>query len=293
VTEWTQWPCWRRLVAIARAPAGRSAVATGALAAASLAELVEGLAEYAPEDYPRAVQEIAEELAERRAAVAPLVSLVNTVYLTLGAGMPALAAELHGVERRMAASAGILARVGAELIEEDGIVLTHGGSGSVQALLTHAAESRRFFVSCLATLPEGEGIELAADLAAAGLHVEVAPDDQVAEVLPDVDLVVVGADALGPRRLMSAAGTASLAAETHSLGVPFYVLASVDKALPAPLFERAVAAGRIDGRYEATDLGLVTAVVTERGVLDPREAADLAEDREVSPALLALSPGPA
>jgi len=286
VTEWVQWPPWRRLVAIARAPVARSAAATGSLAASSLAELVEGLAEYAPEAYPAAVRGIAEELLERCAAVAPLVSLVNTVYLTLEAGPAALAAELRRVERRMAASAGILARVGAELIEEGGIVLTHGGSGSVQALLVHAAETRRFFVSCVATLPEGEGIELAADLAAAGLAVEVTPDDQVSEILPDVDLVIVGADALGPRRVMSTAGTAALAAEARPLGIPFYVLASVDKVLPGPLFERAVRAGRRGGRYEATDLGLITAVVTERGVLDPREASGLAEDLEVSPLLI-------
>jgi hypothetical protein len=65
------------------------------------------------------------------------------------------------------------------------------------------------------------------------------------------------------------------------------VLASVDKVLPGPLFERAARAGRLGRRYEATDLGLITAVVTERGVLDPREAAGLAEDLEVSPLLLA------
>ena len=247
---------------------------------------MEGLEEYAPEAYPGAVRAIAEELLERCAAVAPLVSLVNTVYLTLEAGPAALAAELRRVERRMAASAGILARVGAELIEEGGIVLTHGGSGSVQALLVHAAETRRFFVSCLATLPEGEGIELAADLAAAGLAVEVTPDDQVSEILPDVDLVIVGADALGPRRVMSTAGTAALAAEARPLGIPFYVLASVDKVLPGAAVRAGGArAGRLGGRYEATDLGLITAVVTERGVLDPREAAGLAEDLEVSPLL--------
>lgn len=286
MTEWTQWPSWRRLIAIARAPVGRSAAAAGALAAGSLAELVQGLEEYAPEAFPGAVQAVADELMDRCAAVAPLVSLVNTVYLSLDAGPASLVAELRRVERRMAASTGILARVGAVLIEEGGIVLTHGGSGSVQALLVHAAESRRFFVSCVATLPDGEGIELAAELAAAGLAVEVTPDDQVSEILPDIDLVVVGADAMGPRRLMSSAGTAALAGEARPLGVPFYVLASVDKVLPAPLFERAVTAGRLDGRYEAADLSLVTAVVTEQGVLDPREAAGLAEDREVSPALL-------
>lgn len=286
MTEWTQWPSWRRLIAIARAPVGRSAAAAGALAAGSLAELVEGLEEYAPDAYAGAVRAVADELMDRCAAVAPLVSLANTVYLSVEGGPGPLAAELRQLERRMAASAGMLARVGAVLIEEGGIVLTHGGSGSVQALLVHAAESRRFFVSCVATFPDGEGIELAAELAAAGLAVEVTPDDQVPEILPDIDLVVVGADAIGPRYLMSSAGTTALAAEARPLGVPFYVLASVDKVLPAPLFDRALTAGRLSGRYEATDLSLVTAVVTEQGVLDPRETAGLAEDREVSPALL-------
>ncbi|MBS1195855.1 MAG: Initiation factor 2 subunit family, partial [Actinobacteria bacterium] len=98
-------------------------------------------------------------------------------------------------------------------------------------------------------------------------------------------LVIVGADALGPRRVMSTAGTADLAAEARPLGIPLYVLASVDKVLPGPLFDRAVRAGRLRGRYEVTDLALITAVVTERGVLDPREAAGLAEDLEVSPLL--------
>jgi len=108
----------------------------------------------------------------------------------------------------------------------------------------------------------------------------------VPEILPDVDLVVVGADALGPRRLMSTAGTSAIAAEARPLGS--LLCACLRRQGPPRSAVRAGGGGGLlDGRYEATDLGLVTAVVTERGVLDPREAAGLAEDREVSPALLA------
>ncbi len=156
----------------------------------------------------------------------------------------------------------------------------------MQAMLVRAAEDRHFFVSCAATLPSGEGIELAADLAAVGLSVEVASDEEAFEVLADADLVVVGADALGPAEVMSTVGTAALAAEARELEVPFYVLAAGDKALPGPLFARAVRAGRLDGRYEAWPLVQVTAVVTETGILEPEAAGEMAAERQVSPALL-------
>jgi methylthioribose-1-phosphate isomerase len=288
LTEWTQWPSWRRLIAITRAPAGRSAAATGALAAGSLADLVDALARYAPEGYPDAVHAIADELLSNCAAVAPLVVLANAVHLALDKDPGAVAAELRETERRMAASSALIAEVGAGLIEDGFIVLTHGGSGTVQAMLVRAAEDRRFFVSCAATLPTGEGLELAADLAAAGLSVEVTSDDESFEVLADADLVVVGADALGPSEVMSTVGTAALAAEAGELEIPFYVLAAMDKALPRPLFDRAEKAGRLDGRYEAWPLSQVTAVITETGVIDSVSAGRLAAERLVSPDLLAF-----
>ena len=284
VTEWTQWPSWRRLAAIARAPLSGPAAATGSLAAGSLADLLEALEEYSPHGYPGAVREIADLLLERQTAIAPLVGLVNTVYLGLDQPPAALAAELRDVERRMATSAGLLAVVGAALIENDAIVLTHGESGSVQSVLARAARDRHFLVSCLATMPLEEGIELAADLAAAGLAVEVVPDDQIIEVVSGVDLVVVGANAFGADRIMNTVGWVDLADEAHDAGIPLYVVASVEKALPDPLFARAVGAGI--GRFEAVGLDRVTAVVTEMGIFDPWAAGKLASEREVSPLLL-------
>jgi translation initiation factor 2B subunit (eIF-2B alpha/beta/delta family) len=252
-----------------------------------MVDFVEAVEAYSPDDYPEAVRQIADLLLDAQPAIAPLVGLVNTVYLGLGGAPDALAAELRAVETRLAASVATLSRVGAALVEEGAIVLTHGGSGSVQAMLVEAAEERRFAVTCVATMPFGEGVEMAADLAAAGLSVEVLPDDAVAEAMPGVDLVVVGANAFGSRHLMNTVGTARVAAEARNEGVPLYVLASADKALPAPLFERAVKAGVAAGRFEPVALERATGIVTESGVLDPEAAGDLAADRRVSPALLA------
>ncbi len=282
MTEWKSWPSWRRLVAIARARSGGSAAAAGSLAAGSLAELVEGIGEYAPDAFPSAVREIVDELIVNRPVMAPIVTLANAVYLGIPLGPARLATELRLIERRMAASTGILAEVGAALVGDGVTVLTHGGSASVKGMLLRAAELRDFSVSCAATLPLGEGIELAADLANEGLRVEVVPDDQATEALPGVDLVVMGANAFGPDQVLNVAGSGEIVDEAAELGLPVYLVASVEKALPGPLFERAVAAAAGSGEFEPIPLSRVTSVVTEIGVLDPIAAGTLAAERRVA-----------
>lgn len=279
--EWRDWPSWRRLNAIARLPVG-GAAAAGGLAAGSMAEFVETIAAYAPGAYPSAIREVAEELLERQPAIAPLVGLVNTVFLSLDKGPDGLVEDLRDLERRIATSTGLLSEVGAAVIEPGSGVLTFGGSGSVKGVLTVAARSKRVFVSCAATMPDGEGVEMAADLAAVGLPVELIPDEEVAEVLPDHDMVMMGANAVGPKAVLNIMGSAALAKEARNVGVPFYLVSSVEKALPAPLFERAVGAGVAEGRYEPIPLDNVTAVVTEFGVLDPVAAGLLAAERTVA-----------
>ncbi len=287
MTEWKSWPSWRRLVAIARARSGGSAAAAGSLAAGSLADLVEGIGNYAPDAYPVAIREIADELLVNRPAMAPIVGLVNAVFLGLPLGPESLAGELRLIERRMAASTGLLAEVGAGLIKEGTNVLTHGGSVSVKGILLRASEDRQFSVSCAATLPLGEGIELAADLANEGLLVEVVPDDQVSEALPGVDLVVLGANAFGPERALNVAGSGEIVEEARSFGLPVYLAASVEKALPELLFERAAVSAQATGEFEPIPLAAATSIITEIGVLDPVAAGKLAADRRVASELVA------
>jgi translation initiation factor 2B subunit (eIF-2B alpha/beta/delta family) len=282
--EWRDWPSWRRLNAIARLPVG-GAAAAGGLAAGSMAEFVEMIAAYAPGAYPTAVREVAEELLDRQPAIAPLVGLVNTVFLSLEKGPDGLVEDLRDLERRIATSTGLLSEVGASLVEPGSGVLTFGGSGSVKGVLTAVARTKRVFVSCAATMPDGEGVEMAADLAAVGLPVELIPDDEVAEALHDHDMVLMGAAAVGPDAVLNIVGSAALAKEARNVGISFYLVASVEKALPAPLFSRAARAGAREGRYEPIPMRDVTAVVTEFGILDPRAAGSLAAERTVAPEL--------
>lgn len=279
--DWRNWASWRRVRAIGLLPIG-GAAAAGGLAAGSLAEFVESLASYAPDSYPGPVRALAEDLLRRQSAIAPIVGLVNTVFLHLDDGPEALATELRGLQERLATSARLLGEVGAALIEEGSSVLTFGGSGSVKAVLTKAASSRRIFVSCAATMPMAEGVEMAADLAAAGVAVDLIPDDEVVDALPDHDLMMMGVSALGPAGVTNIVGSAEIVAEAEAAGLPVYLVASVEKALPGVLFDRAVAAGSAEGYYEPIPLEAISLVVTEFGVLDPRAAGALAAERSVA-----------
>jgi translation initiation factor 2B subunit (eIF-2B alpha/beta/delta family) len=270
---------------MARVHTAGSATAAGSLAARNLAELVEGIGTYAPEGYPDAIREIADELLRRQPAMAPIVGLVNTVYLGLSEGPGVVAVELRSTADRMATSSGLLAEVGAGLVEDGSAVLTHGGSSSVKGMLLRAAQDRSVSVACAVTMPAGEGIELAADLAAEGLRVEVVPDDQVSEALPGVDLVVMGTTAFGPDQALTVAGSADIVEHAGAIGLPLFVVASVEKALPGLLFDRAVQAGSAAGEYQAIPLSAISGVITEAGVLDPQAAGKLAGERRVAPEL--------
>lgn len=278
--EWLDWPSYRRLSALLRAPDG-GAAEVGALAAADLADFIEALVRFAPECYPDAVEQVAVEIVRRQPAVAPLVALANAVLLAVDEGPGNAAAEARGFQKRLAGSVEILSTVGAALIPEGGAVLTYGASSSVRAALVAAREKGIRTICAISPIAD-EARRMAADLGAAGILVEIVTDAQVPDTLYAVDVVLVGAHALGPDAAINVAGTGTLAKEAANVGARMLVLASADKALPAALFERAAAAATASPALEVVRLAAFDSVVTELGVLDPEGARRLAEAHRVA-----------
>jgi len=279
MTEWLDWPSYRRLVALLRSPDG-GAAEVGALAATDLADFVEALSRYAPDAFPGAIESIAREIVARQPAVAPLVALANAVCLAIDGGPGTVAAEARGFQKRLTSSVEILSTVGAALIPEGGSVLTHGASSSVRGALVAASE-KGVRVVCVASALD-EGRRMAADLNAAGVPVEVVAEAMVPDALYAVDLVMVGANALGPDAAVTVAGTGTLAKEASNVGVRVIVLASADKALAAALFDRAAESATAAATLEVVRLGAFDSVVTELGVLDGAGARRLAEGKVVA-----------
>ena len=284
MTEWREWQAWRRVTAVSL-DAVSSAAAVGAGAAAALEQLASSVAAYAPESYPEAIEDAVELLVDRQAVRAPVLALCNQIYLVLGEGPERVVEVAREFAERLTASTAKIGAEGASLIGEGMTVLVHGSSRSVRAVLDSAKERTSFQVCCTVSMHGGQGLEMAAELTHAGFDVEVLDDDSAVEFLPGFDLVLSGADALGPRRAVTKAGIRRLASAAMVAGVDRYLTAGRDKILPVDLFRITSQLSWRRSLSEVVELDQFTAIVSDVGILAIDEIPDLTIERSVAPEL--------
>jgi methylthioribose-1-phosphate isomerase len=192
---------------------------------------------------------------------------------------------------------------GAALVHEGARVLTHcnagalatAGYGTALGIVRGAVEAgRQPFVWVDETRPELQGARLTAwELAREGIPHAVIADVAAASTMArgEVDLVVVGADRIARNGdTANKIGTYGVAVLARHHGIPFYVAApfsTIDVAIPdgtaIPIEERdprevqELAGRRItplasparNPAFDVTPAGLITAIVTERGIHRP------------------------
>lgn len=223
-----------------------------------------------------------------------------------GRSEPTLAALLHEARAIHAEDTELCRRIGnngAGLVRDGMTVLTHcnagrlatAGDGTALALLYEAQRrGTRFRVLADETRPLLQGARLTGyELAASGIDVSVIPDVAAAGLIArgEVHLVVVGADRIARNGdFANKVGTYGVALAAHAHRVPFYVVApfsTIDARTPdgaaIPIEERgkdevwtlggtrtaAPGVGARNPAFDVTPAGLVTGLVTERGVLTP------------------------
>jgi translation initiation factor 2B subunit (eIF-2B alpha/beta/delta family) len=285
MTEWHDWPAWRQVAAAAHDRVS-SAALVGADAAEAVEHLTRQIADLAPEAFPAAVFDAVDMLGAGQQAMAPIANLRNAVYLAAPHGPEAVIHAVAELGERIAKSSRLIGKVGTDLIPDRGTVMIHSASSTVRLVLEWAREHKSFDVVCTKAMPIGEGIEMASDLLAGGFDVELIDDDVAFEVLPGADLVLAGADAVGPEQAINKVGTAALAGAAGAEGVPFYLMVSTDKILPKPLFLEATHRRGREDLSEVIELSVFRGIVTEQGLLSPSEVAVIAGRLEVAEALI-------
>jgi methylthioribose-1-phosphate isomerase len=207
-------------------------------------------------------------------------------------------------DRQMCAAMG---RHGAALIADGQGVLTHcntgalatAGAGTALAVLAEAAaQGKRIHVWADETRPLLQGARLTAwELQQVGIPVTLICDSMAAQVMKEgrVQLVIVGADRIAANGdTANKIGTYAVALLARAHGIPFYVAApssTFDLSLPdgsgIPIEQRdprevTYGFGRQtapDGvavynpAFDVTPHDLIAGIVTERGVLQPVNAA--------------------
>lgn len=169
--------------------------------------------------------------------------------------------------RRLADEPGAAAAVAAPMLA--GTLVIHSYSGTVIAAVAASGAS----ALCGRSEPEGEGARTARELSAAGVDARVVDDAEAVRAARNGTTVVVGADAVGPGGLVNKQGTSALARAAARCLVLAGTTKFVGADLPAPR------------PFERTSLDLVTAVVTEEGLLEGEAIRAAALRHPVHPAL--------
>jgi methylthioribose-1-phosphate isomerase len=216
----------------------------------------------------------------------------------LDAALLRAAREIHDEDRRLCTAIG---RYGADLLPE-GDVLTHcntgalatGGDGTALAVVTTAwGDGRRFRVWADETRPLFQGARLTAwELVQRGIPVTVLCDSAAGHLLATgrIGCCIVGADRItAGGDTANKIGTYGLAVLAAAHGVPFYVAAplstfdlSLANGAAIPIEERH--ADEVTGyggtrwapegvavanpAFDVTPADLITAIITEEGVLN-------------------------
>ncbi|MFM1997792.1 MAG: Methylthioribose-phosphate isomerase [Planctomycetota bacterium] len=253
-----------------------------------------------------------------RWAVERVISVVAALPAGATAGELAEAAltearHIHEEDRRLCAAIG---RHGAAILPEGG-VLTHcntgalatGGAGTALAVITTAwDQGRRFDVFADETRPLFQGARLTAwELVERGIPVTVLVDAAAGQLLRTgrVAACIVGADRITANGdTANKIGTYGLAVLAEAHGVPFFVAApsstfdlSLETGDDIPIEERSpdevrsplgvqaapAAAAAYNPAFDVTPARLITAIITERGVIRP-------VSRETVRAVLAAAP---
>ena len=220
--------------------------------------------------------------------------------VTLGEVLLAEARAIHTEDIAMGRAMG---RAGQALLPDVGAVLTHcnagglatGGYGTALGVVYAAKEAgKQISVFADETRPLLQGARLTAwELQSQGISVTVLPEGAAATLLRQgrVDAVITGADRIAANGdAANKIGTYPLAVLAERHGVPFYVVApssTVDLATasgdlieieqrdPAEVHgygsERFTPAGveAFNPAFDVTPAELITAIITERGVLYP------------------------
>ena len=130
------------------------------------------------------------------------------------------------------------AEIGAKRIRDGMLVFTHCHSSTVTRLLAKAkADGKEFTVICTETRPAFQGRITAREMVGLDIQTMFIVDSAARSYMGDVDLVVVGADAITSEgNVVNKIGSSSIAVLENEARKPFYVVSELLKFDPETLY---------------------------------------------------------
>jgi len=174
-------------------------------------------------------------------------------------------------------------------------ILTHCHSGVAVAALKAAARDHNYKIKVYATEtePKLQGVKTARELAEAGVDVTLIPDSAVGFFMQDIDMVVLGSDAMRQEGNINKIGSYTIALVAAAHKVPYFVLGStlkldrrknftIEERPPSEVYSELSALRGASVRNPAFDLTpwkYITRVVTEYGTMTPGNILKLLKEK--------------
>ena len=175
-----------------------------------------------------------------------------------------------------------------KIIRSQSVIMTYCHSGEAMSFIKHSWTKNKKKISVIACLtePQEQGVITANELSKDGIPVTLIDDNAMGYFIKDVDMVIVGADALRLEGLVNKIGTRLLATAASSAHKPFYVVANslkldrrenfkIEERPVREIFRKIANKERIKGveirnpAFDITPWEFVTAVITEQGMILP------------------------
>jgi ribose 1,5-bisphosphate isomerase len=196
-------------------------------------------------------------------------------------------------QQNLAASKERIAEIGSKRIRDGSTVFTHCHSSTVTHMLAKAkADGKSFEVVCTETRPAFQGRITAKELLGLGLKTTFIVDSATRSLMHNVDLVVVGADAITSEgNIVNKIGSSAIAVLAHEARKPFYAVSELLKFDPATLFgeyERIEERSRNEvwkeapaeltvrnPAFDVTPRDLISGLICEEGIITPQSVAEV------------------
>ncbi|MBP1928763.1 ribose 1,5-bisphosphate isomerase [Methanolinea mesophila] len=275
----------------------------GRIARSAAAALRDHAGEIDASDLPGFVsgmQRAAEILLETRPTAVSLPNAVHSVMAALAG-----ARDVEDARERIRAAAdefirssgeavNRIAAIGARHIRDGDIVLTHCNSeAALGCILAASRDGKDFEVFATEVRPRNQGLLTIRVLNDAGIRTSYIVDSAVRSFMNDVDLVVVGTDAVTVNgAVVNKIGTSQIALAAHEARTPFMVAAETYKFAPRTILGELIAIEERDPAevlspglqeglphvrvrnpaFDVTPAEYVDLIVTERGAIPPQMA---------------------
>jgi len=207
-----------------------------------------------------------------------------------------VARELDCYSESLRKSIDEIGKIGATLIEDKDVIMTHDASTSVISILgTARGEGKEIKAIVLETRPEFHGRLSAMAIADVGIPVTLVIDAACRHCVKAATKVLLGGAAVFPNGdALGKMGSSMVALAARDAGVPVYVAATTHKFCPEPALANDMS--RMGGTpslvfssEHATDLGIdvanpffetvpskeITSIVTEKRMLSPSEVVSI------------------